>query len=64
MSGQKLKFDTTGAIYIPHGLRHSPRLVTEYSHPHVVISIMAGAGTLKEVREDAVIYPAGTASEG
>jgi hypothetical protein len=64
MSGQKLKFDTTSALFIPHGVRHGPRLVTEYSHPHVVISIMAGAGTLKEVREDAVIYPVGTASEG
>jgi hypothetical protein len=63
MSGQKLKFDTTSALFIPHGVRHGPRLVTEYSHPHVVISIMAGAGTLKEVRDDAVIYPAGTTSE-
>jgi hypothetical protein len=63
MSGQKLKFDTTSALFIPHGVRHGPRLVTEYSHPHVVISIMTGAGTLKEVRDDAVIYPVGTASE-
>jgi quercetin dioxygenase-like cupin family protein len=57
MEGQKLKFDTTSALFIPHGVRHGPRRVTEYSHPHLMISIMSGAASLKEVRDDAVIYP-------
>jgi hypothetical protein len=63
MDGQKLKFDTTSALFIPHGVRHGPRLVTEYSHPHIMISIMSGAGSLKEVREDAVIYPSQSGKE-
>jgi hypothetical protein len=57
MSGQTLKFNTTSALFIPRGVRHGPRRVREYSHPHLMISIMSGAGSLKEVREDAVIYP-------
>jgi quercetin dioxygenase-like cupin family protein len=57
MDGQTLKFNTTSALFIPKGVRHGPRRVTEYSHPHLMISMMIGAGSLKEVREDAVIYP-------
>lgn len=57
MEDQLLEFDTTSALYIPKGVRHGPRRVTEYRHPHLMISIMVGAGSLKEVREDAVLYP-------
>ena len=57
MDGQKLKFDTTSALYIPHGVRHGPRRVVEYSHPHIMISMMIGASTYKDVRDDAVIIP-------
>lgn len=57
MSGQMLKFNTTSALFIPHGLRHGPRRVREYRHPFLTISIMSGAGSLKEVRDDAVLYP-------
>jgi hypothetical protein len=57
IEGQSLKFDTTSALYLPHGLRHGPRRVTAYRHPHLMIIITRGAGTNAAVREDAILYP-------
>jgi hypothetical protein len=58
IEGQPIKFDTTSALYLPHGLRHGPRRVTAYRKPHLMIIITKGAGTLKALRDDAVLYPA------
>lgn len=63
IGGQLMTFNTTSALFIPRGTRHGPRRVKKYSRPHVMISVMCGAGTLKEVRDDVVIYPAGSRPE-
>jgi hypothetical protein len=57
IAGQLLKFDTTSALYLPQGLRHGPRRVTAYRKPYLMIIITKGAGTLKAVRDDAILYP-------
>jgi hypothetical protein len=48
IGGQPLRFNTTSAMYIPKGVRHGPIKCLEYRKPHMVITIMCGAGTLKE----------------
>jgi len=63
MGGQLLTFDTTSALFIPRGTRHGPRRLKKYSKPHVMISIMCGAGNLKEVRDDVTIYPSASQPE-
>jgi quercetin dioxygenase-like cupin family protein len=48
VGGQPITFNTTSALFIPHGLKHGPIRLKEYRKPHMVIAIMCGAGTLKE----------------
>jgi hypothetical protein len=48
VGGQPLRFNTTSALFIPRGLRHGPLKCLEYRKPHMVITIMCGAGTLRE----------------
>ena len=57
MGGQILNLNTTSALFIPKGLRHGPRRLKKYSKPHLMISIMCGAGTLREVRDDVILFP-------
>ena len=48
VGGQPLTFNTTSALYIPHGLRHGPLRLKEYRKPHLVMAIMCGAGNVQE----------------
>jgi len=48
LGGQPLRFNTTSALFIPEGVRHGPVKYLEYRKPHIVISILCGAGTLEE----------------
>jgi hypothetical protein len=55
VGGQPLRFNTTSALFIPRGLRHGPLRCIEYRKPHMVITIMCGAGTLTEGWGDSFI---------
>ena len=54
LGSQVLEISSTGAIFIPRGLRHGPMTYKRFRHPHVRISILLGTGVRKEGRNAAV----------
>lgn len=47
LGGQVLSTNSTGAVFIPKGVRHGPLTYKNYRHPHVRISILLGTGDRK-----------------
>jgi len=48
MDGQPLTIDKTSAIFVPKGVKHGPLTWKRVDKPHIEMTIMLGAGTLKE----------------
>ena len=44
IGGQTLKINTTGALFVPKGVRHGPLVYKSFRKPHVRISLMLGTG--------------------
>jgi hypothetical protein len=44
LGNQTFNIDSTGAIFIPKGIKHGPLKYREFRHPHVRISILLGTG--------------------
>lgn len=47
LGGQVLRTNSTGAIFIPKGVRHGPLRHKNFRHPHAGISILLGTGDRK-----------------
>ncbi len=43
LGGQRIKLDTTSAIYIKKGVKHGPALWKGFSRPHLEISVILGS---------------------
>jgi hypothetical protein len=50
LGGQVLKTSTTGAIFVPRGVRHGPLTYRKFRKPHVRISILLGTGERVEAK--------------
>ena len=48
LGGQVLKTGTTGAIFVPRGVRHGPLTYRSFRQPHVRVSILLGTGERRE----------------
>jgi hypothetical protein len=48
VGGEPLVFDTTTALFVPKGVRHGPLTWKKVTRPHIEMSIVLGAGTLRE----------------
>lgn len=48
VGGEPLILDKTSAVYIPKGVKHGPLTWKRVEKPHIEITIMLGAGTLKQ----------------
>ena len=48
VDGQPLVFDTTGAVYVPAGVKHGPVTWKKVIRPHLQMAIVLGAGTMAE----------------
>jgi hypothetical protein len=44
IGGQSLNINTTGALFVPKGVRHGPLIYQSFRKPHVHISLMLGTG--------------------
>ena len=51
LGGQVMSINSTGAVYIPRGLRHGPLRYKEFRHPHMRVSILLGTGRRPEAAE-------------
>ena len=49
VNGQPLTFNTTSCLFIPKGLKHGPLTWRKFVRPHIEMTLIMGAGTLKEV---------------
>ena len=48
VGGEPLVFDTNTALFVPKGLKHCPLTWRKVTRPHIEMSIVLGAGTLRE----------------
>jgi len=49
VNGQPLTFNITSCLFIPKGLKHGPLTWRKFVRPHIEMTLIMGAGTLKEV---------------
>lgn len=50
VGGEKLTFDKTAALFVPKGVKHGPLTWKRVDRPHLLMTIMLGAGTLAQAK--------------
>jgi len=50
VGGEKLTIDKTSALYVPEGLKHGPLTWKRVDKPHLLMTVMIGAGTLEQAK--------------
>jgi hypothetical protein len=50
VGGEKLIIDSTSALFVPKGLKHGPLTWKRVGRPHILMTIIIGAGSLALAR--------------
>lgn len=50
VGGEKLVIDKTSALFVPKGLEHGPLTWKRVDRPHILMTMIIGAGTLEQAK--------------
>ena len=55
VDGEKLTIDRTSALFVPKGLKHGPLTWKRVDRPHILMTMIIGAGTLAQARPGGIV---------